>query len=152
MYTDDQGFYYFVDRVGDTFRWKGENVATAEVAAALRGFAGVADACVYGVEVPGASGRAGMAAIVPKPGFDLAALRAHLAARLPDYARPVFLRLVADLEVTETFKQKKQSLAADGWDPGQIGDRLYVEDRTAGAYVALDAAAAARIRTGELRV
>ncbi len=152
MYTDAQGFWWFVDRVGDTFRWKGENVATAEVAAAIRSFAGVADACVYGVEVPGASGRAGMAAIVPNPGFDLAGLRAHLAARLPDYARPVFLRLVAGLELTETFKQKKQSLAADGWDPARISDPLYVEDRVAGACVALDAAAAERIRASELRL
>jgi fatty-acyl-CoA synthase len=152
MCTDEQGFWWFVDRVGDTFRWKGENVATAEVAAAIRSFAGVADACVYGVEVPAASGRAGMAAIVPNPSFDLAALRAHLAARLPDYARPVFLRLVDGLELTETFKQKKQSLAAEGWDPARVADPLYAEDRAAGAYVALDAATAARIQTGELRV
>ena len=116
MRTDDQGFYYFVDRIGDTFRWKGENVATAEVAAAVRAFPGVRDACVYGVEVPGASGKAGMAALVVGAGFDLAALRAHLAQRLPDYARPVFLRLVGALDVTETFKLKKQALAAEGWD------------------------------------
>ncbi len=152
MYTDEQGFWWFVDRVGDTFRWKAENVATAEVAAAIRSFAGVADACVYGVEVPGASGRAGMAAIVAQPDFDLAGLRAHLAARLPDYARPVFLRLVAGLELTETFKQKKQSLAAEGWDPARVTDPLYVEDRAAGGYVALDGAVAARIRAGEMRV
>ena len=148
MYTDAQGFWWFVDRVGDTFRWKGENVATAEVAAAIRSCDGVADACVYGVEVPGASGRAGMAAIVPAPGFDAATLRAHLAARLPDYARPVFLRLVDALEVTETFKQKKQALAADGWDPARVDGPLLVEDRAAGAYVALDAAIVAAHRGG----
>jgi fatty-acyl-CoA synthase len=152
MYTDEQGFWWFVDRVGDTFRWKAENVATAEVVAAIRSFAGVADACVYGVEVPGASGRAGMAAVVAQPDFDLAGLRAHLAARLPDYARPVFLRLVAGLELTETFKQKKQALAAEGWDPARNADPLYVDDRAAGAYVGLDAATAARVRAGELRL
>ena len=151
MYTDAQGFWWFADRVGDTFRWKGENVATAEVAAAIRSCDGVADACVYGVEVPGASGKAGMAAVVPAPGFDPATLRAHLAARLPDYARPIFLRLVDSLEVTETFKQKKQTLAAEGWDPARVGDPLFAEDRAVGAYIALDAATATRIEVGELR-
>jgi fatty-acyl-CoA synthase len=152
MYTDDQGFYYFVDRVGDTFRWKGENVATAEVAAAARAFPGVIDACVYGVEVPGASGKAGMAALVAAPEFDLTAFRAHLAQRLPDYARPVFLRLVEALEVTETFKLKKQSLAADGWDAAHASDPLFVEDRTVGAYAPVDAALAERIRSGAMRL
>ena len=150
MYTDEQGFYYFVDRIGDTFRWKGENVATAEVAAAIRGFPGVADACVYGVEIPGASGKAGMAAVVAAPGFDLAGLRAHLAQRLPDYARPVFLRLVRSLDVTETFKLKKQVLAAEGWDG--VNDPVYVDDRAAGAYVRLDAGWADRVRSGEARL
>jgi fatty-acyl-CoA synthase len=152
MSTDDQGYYYFVDRIGDTFRWKGENVATAEVAAAIRAFAGVRDACVYGVEVPGTSGKAGMAAVVADRGLDLAALRAHLGQRLPDYARPVFLRLVGALEVTETFKLKKQPLAADGWDAARSSDPLFVEDRAAGAYVALDVALTERIRSGAIRI
>ncbi len=152
MHTDEQGFWWFDDRVGDTFRWKGENVAAAEVAAAIRSFPGVADACVYGVEIPRASGKAGMAAIVATPGLDLAALRADLATRLPDYARPVFLRLVPSLEVTETFKQKKQSLAAEGWDPTRIADPLWVDDRVTGTYVALDEALALRIRAGSLRL
>jgi len=147
MYTDDQGFYYFVDRIGDTFRWKGENVATAEVAAAVRAFPGVTDACVFGVDVPGASGKAGMTALAAAPDLDLAALRAHLSERLPDYARPLFLRLVSALDVTETFKLKKQSLAAEGWDVAEA----YVDDRSAGGYVALDEALAARIRAGEVR-
>jgi len=152
MYTDEQGFWYFVDRVGDTFRWKGENVATAEVAAALRDFDGVREACVYGVEVPGASGKAGMASLVAAPGLDLAALRAHLARRLPDYARPLFLRIVGTLEITETFKPRKQALAAEGWDLARIADPIYVDDRAAGAYVALDAARAGGIRRGAFRV
>jgi fatty-acyl-CoA synthase len=152
MYTDDQGFWWFVDRIGDTFRWKGENVATAEVAAAIRSSPGVTDACVYGVELPGASGKAGMAAIVARPGFDVAVLHAHLFERLPDYARPVVLRIAPELAMTETFKQKKQALAAGGWDPARIADPLFVFDRAAGAYVDLDASAAARIRSGELRL
>ena len=152
MSTDDQSFYYFVDRIGDTFRWKGENVATAEVAAAVRAFPGVRDACVYGVAVPAASGKAGMAAVVADTNLDLAALRAHLAQRLPDYARPVFLRLVVALEVTETFKLKKQPLAADGWDAARSNDPLFVDDRAAGAYVPLDAVLAERIRTSAVRL
>ncbi|HEY3799558.1 MAG TPA: long-chain-acyl-CoA synthetase [Caulobacteraceae bacterium] len=151
MYTDEQGFWYFVDRIGDTFRWKGENVAAAEVAAALRSFPGVADACAYGVEVPGASGKAGMATLVADADLDLAALHAHLAARLPDYARPVFLRLASALELTETFKLKKQALAADGWDPARVCAPLFVADRTAG-YVPLDAEMAARIRERRARL
>ncbi|HVN02203.1 MAG TPA: long-chain-acyl-CoA synthetase [Caulobacteraceae bacterium] len=148
MYTDEQGFWRFVDRVGDTFRWKGENVATAEVAAAIRAVPGVADACVFGVSVPGAPGKAGMAAVVADAAFDLAELRAQLAGRLPDYARPVFVRIVEGLELTETFKLKKQGMAAEGWDaPG-----VYVDDRAAGAYAPLDAATAARIRAGEHRL
>ncbi|HEX3920457.1 MAG TPA: long-chain-acyl-CoA synthetase [Caulobacteraceae bacterium] len=152
MQTDEQGFYYFVDRIGDTFRWKGENVAAAEVAAALRAFPGVDDACVYGVAVPGASGRAGMATLVAADGVDLAALRAHLAARLPDYARPVFLRLAAGLEVTETFKLKKQTLAAEGWDLDLVSDPLFFDDRAAGAYVRLGETMAEQVRSGALRL
>ena len=150
MYTDDQGFWWFVDRVGDTFRWKGENVATTEVAAALRACPGVAAAAVYGVAVPGQPGRAGMAAVVPEPDFDLTAVRERLKAVLPDYARPLFLRLVTNLEVTETFKPKKQALAAEGYDPALVTDPLYLDDRT--GYVPLDAAVFGRLQTGELRL
>jgi fatty-acyl-CoA synthase len=152
MYTDDQGFWWFADRIGDTFRWKGENVATAEVAAALRAFPGVRDACVYGVEIPGASGKAGMGAVVADTTLDLPALRAHLAGRLPDYARPVFLRLVGALEVTETFKLKRQPLAADGWDVARTSDPLFFEDRAAGAYIPLDGPATELIRAGAIRL
>jgi fatty-acyl-CoA synthase len=152
MYTDDQGYWWFVDRLGDTFRWKGENVATAEVAGAIRAFAGVRDVAVYGVAVAGQPGKAGMAAITAEPGLDLAALRAHLARRLPDYARPLFIRLTGALQLTETFKPKKQALAAEGWDPARVAEPLFVDDRAAGAYVALDAALAARIAAGDVRV
>jgi fatty-acyl-CoA synthase len=148
MCTDEQGYWRFVDRLGDTFRWKGENVAAAEVAAVIRAHPAVADACVFGVAVPGASGKAGMAAIVAADGFDLAELRAHLAGRLPDYARPVFVRVVDALELTETFKLRKQTFAAQGWDaPG-----VCVDDRAVGSYVPLDAAMAARLRAGDHRL
>ncbi|RVU14727.1 long-chain-acyl-CoA synthetase [Methylobacterium oryzihabitans] len=152
MRVDRQGFYSFVDRVGDTFRWKGENVATTEVAAALSGAPGVVEAAVYGVAVPGTEGRAGMAALTVAPGFDPAALRAHLAAALPAYARPLFLRLCAGFEITETFKQKKQALVDDGFDPGRVSDPLLFDDAAAGAYRPLDEALYGRILRGEVRV
>src|SRR5438552_4660751 len=100
MRRDADGYFYFVDRIGDTFRWKGENVATSEVAAAICAFPAVKEANVYGVAVPGAEGRAGMATIVAGDRLDLAAFRTHLADRLPDYAQPVFLRIRGKLEVT----------------------------------------------------
>jgi fatty-acyl-CoA synthase len=148
MCTDEQGYWRFVDRLGDTFRWKGENVAAAEVAAAIRAHPAVADACVFGVAVPGASGKAGMAAVVAGDGFDLAALRAHLAGRLPDYARPVFVRVVDALELTETFKLRKQALAAEGWEATGV----CIDDRAEGSYVPLDAAMAERLRAGDHRL
>jgi fatty-acyl-CoA synthase len=152
MRQDARGFYYFVDRVGDTFRWKGENVSTGEVAAALSACPGVIEANVYGVEVPGADGKAGMAALVVDAGFDLAALRARLADALPAYARPLFIRIASELAATETFKQKKQDLAAEGFDPAKIADALYVDDAAAGRYALLDAAMLQRIVAGKLRL
>jgi fatty-acyl-CoA synthase len=152
MRMDARGFYYFVDRVGDTFRWKGENVSTGEVAAATSACPGVIEANVYGVAVPGADGKAGMAALVVDETFDLAALRRELATRLPAYARPVFIRIASELAATETFKQKKQDLAAEGFDPARVTDALYVDDAAAGAYVTLDAAMFTRIVGGDMRL
>ena len=107
MRRDEHGFYYFVDRIGDTFRWKGENVATSEVAAALTEFPGIGEATVYGVAVPGTEGAAGMAALVADRTLDFAELRRHLTKRLPGYARPLFLRLTAGIAATSTFKHNK---------------------------------------------
>jgi fatty-acyl-CoA synthase len=139
MRMDRQGYFYFVDRIGDTFRWKGENVATTEVAEAVASGPGVLEALVYGVPVPGHDGKAGMAALVAGDGFDMAALRSHLAERLPAYARPVFLRLCERLDVTETFKQKKGDLAREGFDPAVVADPLWCFDPAGGADVRLDA-------------
>jgi fatty-acyl-CoA synthase len=115
MRRDAAGFYYFVDRMGDTFRWKGENVSTSEVAAVVRSCPGVADAVVYGVRIPGHEGRAGMAAIVPGDGCDVHHLASHVAARLPVYARPVFLRICTSLDLTGTFKHAASRLAREGY-------------------------------------
>ena len=152
MMRDAEGYFYFVDRIGDTFRWKGENVATLEVAEAIAACPGVADATVYGVTVPGHDGRAGMAAIVAGEDFDLQQLHDHLRDRLPAYAVPLFVRILPSLSLTETFKQKKQDLVRDGFDPACVKDPLFFRNAEKGAYVALDAAAAAQIARGEVRV
>jgi fatty-acyl-CoA synthase len=152
MRRDEQGFFYFVDRVGDTFRWKGENVATSEVTEAILQCPGVVEASCYGVTVPGADGRAGMAALVINAQFDVATLAAELSRRLPAYAQPVALRISAGLVATETFKQKKQQLAQDGFDPQIVRDPLYLRDGATGGYVSLDAARYARVVAGEIRL
>ena len=128
MKRDDHGYFYFIDRIGDTFRWKGENVATSEVAEAITAVKGVTEANVYGVAVPGADGRAGMAALVVTSDFDPSTLSSVLAQSLPAYARPVFLRLLPVMEITGTFKQRKLDLVQDGFDPHSISDPVYFLD------------------------
>jgi len=152
MRRDERGFYYFVDRVGETYRWKGENVSTAEVLAALTAGRGVLDGVVYGVTIPGADGRAGTAALVVDAEFELAAFRSDLALRLPAYARPVFLRLMRTIESTGTFKPRKQDLVEAGFDPARISDPLYFDDPRTQAYVPLDAALYAAISAGTSRI
>jgi fatty-acyl-CoA synthase len=152
MKQDEAGFFHFVDRVGDTFRWKGENVSTSEVNEAVADCAGVAEATVYGVEIPGHDGRAGMAAIVADDRFDLADFAGHLARRLPAYACPVILRFSAWLEATETFKQKKQQLVREGFDPLLLTDPLFYRDPKSCAYRPLDATSYARIADGSIRL
>jgi len=152
MRRDERGFFYFVDRIGDTFRWKGENVATSEVAEALSEYPGVAEANVYGVEVPGTDGRAGMAALVVDDRFALEGLRAHIDTRLPSYARPLFLRLCRAFEVTATFKHRKSDLALVGYDPTLTADPVYFNDAERGAFLPMDAPLFARIRSGQLRL
>lgn len=150
MRQDAEGFFYFVDRMGDTFRWKGENVASAEVAAVLGSAPGVCAAVVYGVAVPGMEGRAGMAALEVAAGFDLAAFRSHAAARLPGYARPVFLRVTNALSMTGTFKHRKTDLARDGFDPARTSDPLFAD--VDGGYGKLDEALHGLIISGRVRL
>jgi fatty-acyl-CoA synthase len=149
MRRDERGFFYFVDRIGETYRWKGENVSTQEVCALLTAIPGVREAVVYGVAVPGSDGRAGMAALVADAEFDLGLFRARIAARLPPYARPVFLRLVASLDATATFKPRTQQLIAQGFEPA--GDPVYLDDVDAECYVPLDDARLTLIRAGAMR-
>ena len=152
MRLDEQGFFHFVDRIGDTFRWKGENVATSEVNDAIRECAGVLDSTTYAVAVDGHDGRAGMSAIVVGDEFDVQAFAAHLTARLPAYAYPLFLRISASLDATETFKQKKHQLAREGFDPAVVTDPLYFRDPVSGAYRPLRPDDHARIVNGAIRV
>ena len=152
MRLDESGFFYFVDRVGDTFRWKGENVATSEVEESICAFSGVEQANVYGVEVAGAEGRAGMAALVVNENFDLAEFYEYLASRLPSYARPLFLRIRTEIETTGTFKQTKSGLARESFNPSGIPDVLYFNQSDQRAFVGLDQALFDRIQSGEVRV
>jgi fatty-acyl-CoA synthase len=151
MRRDARGFFYFFDRIGDTFRWKGENVSTTQVAETVSACPGVIEAVVYGVSVPGADGRAGMAAIVVEPGFNLAELDRHLA-RLPEYARPLFVRVRDAIEVTSTFKHTKQDLMQERYDPRLTTDPLYVYDRRLRAFIPIDSTIFGGIEAGALRL
>jgi len=152
MRKDAAGYFYFVDRIGDTFRWKGENVSTAEVSEALTAFPGVTAADAYGVTIPGAEGRAGMAALAVDDTFELAAFRKHLVERLPDYARPLFLRITGEIAVTATFKHKKSELMRQGYDPTVVEDAIYFNDPSRQAFVRLDRALYERIQAKAIRL
>ncbi|MGX5219093.1 long-chain-acyl-CoA synthetase [Pseudomonas segetis] len=117
----------FVDRLGDTFRWKGENVSTTEVESTLSTLPGIEDAVVYGVEINGTNGRCGMAALrlAPESDFDGEALARYLDAELPSYAAPLFIRLLDQVETTGTFKYKKTDLKNAGYDPRHVQDPLF---------------------------
>jgi len=151
MRKDEQGYFYFVDRIGDTFRWKGENVSTLEVAQAICTFPGITEAIVYGVPLPGTDGRAGMATLVADEGMDLAALRTHLINRLPEYARPLLVRMRSEIAVTATFKYTKTDFVRQGYDPVATSDVIYFNDSERQAFVRLDKPLYERIHTGQIR-
>ncbi|KPP81372.1 MAG: acetoacetyl-CoA synthetase AcsA [Oceanicaulis sp. HLUCCA04] len=155
MKRDAQGYFYFIDRVGDTFRWKSENVATSEVAEIMGMASGIVQANIYGVPVADYPGKAGMAALVVKKDIDLAAVHAHVTKELPAYARPLFIRIHQEdpaEHTTGTFKLKKTDLVAEGWDPSKISEPLYIDHPEHKAYVPLTAEIRAAIESGELRV
>jgi fatty-acyl-CoA synthase len=151
MRMDEHGYFYFADRIGDTFRWKGENVAALEVANRIAEYPGVSNVVVYGVEIPGSEGKACMAAIVACDGFDLTAFRRHLAANLPDYASPLFLRFCAEIQTTGTFKARTRELASEGYAPG-ISDPLFFNDHVLEEFVELDSELYARLLAGAIRI
>ncbi len=150
MRKDASGYFTFVDRIGDTFRWKGENVATTEVTGAIRACPGIADAVVYGIKVPGHEGRAGMATIITADGFDLAALWSQLDQALPAYAQPLFLRIASGLDQTGTFKLTSTKLAREGY--AEATDPVWFNDRAARGFVACDEALKQAIEKGEKRL
>jgi fatty-acyl-CoA synthase len=127
MRRDSHGYFYFVDRIGDTFRWKGENVSTGEVGEVLAATPGILEANVYGVTVPGVDGRAGMASLVVNEKFKLEDLPKRLKTRMAPYARPIFLRLAPQIDVTGTFKQRKVDLVREGFDPSTISDPIFYQ-------------------------
>lgn len=151
-YTLGYDHYQFVDRVGDTFRWKSENVSTNEVGEIISGFNDIKFCNVYGVEVPGADGRAGMAAVTLADGvgeLDPAAFSSYVNDNLPPYARPVFIRVQPDLEVTGTFKMLKGELKKQAYDLDQVEDPIFVMKPGSSTYEPLDAEFAAVIARGE---
>ena len=152
MRQDAEGYFYFVDRIGDTYRWKGENVSTGEVADRLAEAPGVCEANVYGVAVPGQDGRAGMAALTVDDGFDLAAFHAHVEQSLPGYAQPLFIRLQRQIETTGTFKYRKVDLVADGFDPARVKDPLYFKNPAKKAWTKVTKASFARICEGAFKL
>ena len=152
MRQDSDGYFYFVDRIGDTFRWKGENVSTTEVAETISRYPGVAEVNVYGVTIKGVDGRAGMAAITPGDGFDLPGLEAFLARELPSYARPLFVRIQPAIETTGTFKYRKVDLVSDGFDPAKSEHELYFDDPVTQAYERLTPALYAKIESGGFKL
>lgn len=152
MRKDEKGYFYFIDRIGDTFRWKGENVATSEVAETISAVAPVKEVSVYGVPVPGHDGRAGMAAIVPDAGFEMEKLAAVLRELLPGYARPLFYRLMDSLATTSTFKIKKIDLVRAGFNPAELPEPLYFVHPATGEVQPLDHKLYGEIISGHVKL
>ncbi|XP_078283610.1 long-chain fatty acid transport protein 2-like isoform X2 [Rhinoraja longicauda] len=140
MMLDHDNFIYFQDRIGDTYRWKGENVSTVEVADVLSMLDFVQNVCVYGVTVPGHEGRIGMAAIQLHPEVDMDGeqLYERVVDDLPVYARPRFLRIQKAIETTGTFKYYKVTLVKEGFNPDVVQDSLFILDDKKKAYVPMD--------------
>ncbi|WP_240636076.1 long-chain-acyl-CoA synthetase [Caldimonas tepidiphila] len=136
---DEDGYCWFVDRIGDTFRWKSENVSTTEVADVLGDMPGLDAITVYGVQVPGHEGRAGMATLVLQPGrvFDPQAFWQLCTGRLPRYAAPLFVRIAPAADMTGNYKLRKVDLQREGYDARLVRDPLYVRDDRARRYVPL---------------
>lgn len=149
---DEEGFMYFCDRTGDTFRWKGENVSTTEVEAVITNILHLRDVVAYGVEVPGSEGRAGMAAIVgTRESVDLSGLAQQLFLSLPHYAVPLFLRLIGSVDLTGTYKLKKVKLRNEGFDIS-LPDPLFILDTSRKTYQPLTAEIHQQLQEGVLRI
>lgn len=150
MTLHEDGWVAFADRLGDTFRWKGENVSTTEVAEVLNGIPGVLESTVYGVEVPGTDGRAGMVALSRNDEFSMDRFAERVREDLPIYQRPYFVRLLNEMASTGTFKQRKAEYRREGFDPSKVNDPLYV--RVGERYVPLSAETYEAIEVGEVKL
>lgn len=148
----DNGFVAFADRLGDTFRWKGENVSTNDVQELLCKYGEVLEANVYGVAVEGQDGRAGAVAMLVGDNFDLQVFSSHVLETLPAYSRPLFVRIEKELPMTGSYKYVKTGFKRDGFDPAKIDTPLYFLDAEKGAYVPLDSALYDRIQAGDVRI
>lgn len=147
------GHAQFVDRLGDTFRWKGENVSTNEVESLLGEYPGIEDAIVYGVEIPGTNGRCGMAAVrvAANTKLDPNSFAVFLDKKLPAYAVPVFVRLLAEIEMTGTFKYKKSDLKKVNYDGTQTTDQIWVRLPNSKGFTLLDHGIWTDIQAGRYR-
>ncbi|KCV71504.1 hypothetical protein H696_02448 [Fonticula alba] len=160
MKRDTDGYIYFIDRLGDTFRWKGENVSTGEVAAVVAAVPGVLDACVYGVALPGHEGRCGAVVIVVPPGTPedhqrvLRDVAKHVCQTLPSFARPQFARVAVEVEQTGTFKHRKADLRAQGADPATLppGEAMYILNHEKAEYHPHCVESFGRILSGAIRL
>ena len=151
MRLDDGNWVAFADRAGDNYRWKGENISAGEVEAALHGCAGLVESIVYGIEVPGAEGRAGMAALVVNDEFSIEALAKWVRERVPSYQQPRFVRILGSAtKTTGTFKYQKAAYRNEGYDPVAVDDALYA--RHDGHYVKLDETRFEEMRAGKRHV
>ena len=144
----EDGWVSFADRVGDTFRWKGENVSTNEVAEVLNKAEGVLESNVYGVSVPGAEGKAGMASLHVNGGFNIDKLGRYVTQTLPVFQRPYFIRLQGEMRVTSTFKHQKVAYRDEAYDPRSTRDPLYFLDGD--HYVRIDEPLYKRLAAGEV--
>ena len=145
----DNNWLSFADRVGDTYRWKSENVSTMEVAAILNNASGVMDCNVYGVQVDSAEGKAGMAAINVSDEFSFISFIEHVNKNLNTFQKPYFLRLTKEMQTTGTFKHQKEDLKKQGFNPSLIKDKLYFLQKD--NYVEIDQALYNRIHSGDER-
>ncbi|MBN3310695.1 long-chain fatty acid transport protein 6 [Amia ocellicauda] len=154
MCEDHDNFVHFKDRIGDTFRWKGENVATTEVTDMIGLMDFLQEANVYGVEVPANEGKTGMAAVILKPGceFDGKKLYEHVAEHLPSYAQPRFIRIQESMDMTGTYKQQKFRLVRDGFNPSHVTDPLYFLDYSEKCYIPLTKAIYEDIVSGQQKL
>ena len=154
MVLQKHGHIQFGDRIGDTFRWQGENVATTEVESAVMRWPQIQDAVVYGVEVPGRDGRCGMMFVNMKPGetLDKDGLAAQLRENLPPYAVPRFLRIGSKVDVTGTFKFQKSVLKRESYDGTALEDEVFFLPPGQDDWTQIDATTKAQIDTGETRL